>query len=55
MGEDGTLSDASGRLGGDSEVSGIGELRWRACAMFEMNSDAGVSVMSGALKARYRH
>jgi len=27
IGVDGVLSDASGRLGGESEVSGTGELR----------------------------
>jgi len=27
IGVDGVLSDASGRLGGESEVSGMGELR----------------------------
>ena len=30
MGVDGVLSDASRILRGDSEVSGMGELRWRA-------------------------
>ena len=55
MGDNGRLSDASGRLGGDSDVSGVmGELRWRACAIFEINSDAGMSEMSGVLKARYK-
>ena len=48
------LSEGCGRLGGDSDKSGIGELRWRAWAMFAINSDAGVSVTSGVLKARYR-
>ena len=48
------LSDANGRLGGDPEESGIGELRWRACAIFEMNSDVGTSDTSGVWKVRYR-
>jgi len=52
MGVDWELSDASGRLGGDLEVSGMGELRWRACAMFDMSSDAGTSETSGVWKAR---
>ena len=55
MGDDGGLSDTSGRLGGDSDVLGaMGELRWRACAIFEINSDAGTSETSGVLKARYK-
>jgi len=52
MGENGGLSDMSRRLGGDSDVSGMGELRWRACAIFEMNSDAGTSETSGVWKAK---
>jgi len=52
MGEDGGLSDMSGRLGGDSDVLGMGELRWRACAIFEMNSDAGTSKTSRVWKAK---
>jgi len=46
------LSNANGRLGGDSEESGIGELRWRACVIFEINLDMGMSDMSGVWKAR---
>ena len=30
MGEDGRLSDVSRRLRGNSGVSGMGKLRWRA-------------------------
>jgi len=52
MGEDGGLSDTSRRLGGDSDVSGMGKLRWRAYAMVEMNSDAGTSETSGVWKAK---
>ena len=49
------LSDVNRRLGGDSEELGISELRWRACVIFEMNSDTGMSNTSGVWKVRYRH
>ena len=54
IGDEWMLSEGCGRLGGDSDESGIDELRWRAWTMFAINSDAGVSVTSGILKARYR-
>ena len=45
----------NGRLRGDLEESGIGELWWYACAMLEINSDTGMSKMSGVLAARRMH
>jgi len=46
------LSDANGRLRGDLEESGIGELWQYACVMLEINSDTGMSETSGVLAAR---
>jgi len=44
--------DANGRLGGDLEELGIGELWQYACVMLEINLDTGTSETSGVLAAR---